>query len=107
MTPRQQQMALITEFDKLLGVKTNRNTAKWAAQDLIDSYGVDHVREILHWYASINPQAPTFGKFANKFEELESALREKRQSDAARAFNRKLMEERLAKSRSESHISGS
>ena len=104
MTPRQQQMALISEFDKLLGVKTNRNTAKWAAQDLIDSYGVDHVRDVLKWYASIKPQAASFAKFASKFEELESSLKEKRQSDAARAFNRKIMEERLAKSRSKSNF---
>lgn len=104
MTPRQQQMALIARFDKLATTKSNRNVEKWAAEDLMNSFELDHIFAVMDYYVKVC-RNPSFRHFVYNFETFDRARIEKANSDRTRAFNRKIMEERLARARSESNIS--
>lgn len=46
--------------------KFNRATAKWAARDLLESYGVDDCQRAVLWYAKVNirPDWNTFVRVA-------------------------------------------
>lgn len=56
MASAQQSNALMTFFSNECGnaPKFNRATAKWAARDLIDSYGFDTCKAAVLWYAKVS-----------------------------------------------------
>lgn len=49
VTPRQ-GTELMTFFAKTTGARFNRATAKWAAREMIESFGVQSCRDAVLWY---------------------------------------------------------
>ena len=48
----------------------NRNTEQWAARDLVDSYGMSTVLELIDYYISICPTTPKWDTFKWKCDDL-------------------------------------
>ena len=83
-TPKQ-STELMTYFAKTCpsAPRFNRATAKWAARDLIDSYGMDTCRKAIQWYGRVN-RSPDWNGFIRSADacvremELYNADKEKR-----------------------------
>jgi hypothetical protein len=48
----------------------NRNTAKWAARDIIDSFGMDECLSAIDWYFNVKPSNHDWTWYANNVEKL-------------------------------------
>ena len=63
MATAKQSSDLMTFFTKHCDAPPfNRAIAKWAARDLIDSYGVDACRQAVLWYSKVS-QRPNWDNF--------------------------------------------
>jgi hypothetical protein len=75
VTPKQ-GTELMTYFAKLTGTRFNRATAKWAARELIESYGLDTCRQAVLWYTKTAKQAkrvPDWNHFVRVADECVKA----------------------------------
>lgn len=76
MTKPQQSNDLMNlyakEYEKSTGSKLrlNRNTAKWAARDIIDSFGYDECINAVNWYFSVKDSGYDWNWFVNNTEKL-------------------------------------
>jgi hypothetical protein len=59
-------------YENKNGVKPrlNRNTAKWAARDIIDSFGMDECLSAIDWYFNVKPSNHDWTWYANNVEKL-------------------------------------
>lgn len=95
-TPNQKKIAVVTHFQKSFtqfsGGKhhmLNLNREKWAAGDLIDSYGYDRVFEMIDYYLH-NSTNKSWRNFCNKAQSVYDNM----ESDAADAEARRVMKQR-------------
>lgn len=66
----------------------NRNTAKWSARDLIESFGMDACLKAVDWYFYVKNDGHNWNWFANNMEKLYIARVEKEKDDMNRKINR-------------------
>jgi hypothetical protein len=75
MADRKDQMALLSKFEKhykfKYNVKPNLNrwAEAWAADAIIDSFGLHKCYEMLEYYFDVHP-SPTWKNFANQIDNL-------------------------------------
>jgi hypothetical protein len=68
--------------------KINRNTAKWAARDVVESFGIDDCRHAVDWYFRVKDVGHDWSWYANNIEKLINARNEKIKDDEARRVMR-------------------
>ena len=73
----------------------NRNTEQWAARDLIDSYGMSTVLELIDYYISITPTTPKWDIFKYRCNDLLTKKLEIEEDLKQREENRKKAKEWL------------
>ena len=62
----------------------NRNTAKWAARDIIESFGYNDCAEAIDWYFKVKERGHDWNWYTNNVEKLISARRDKERDDMER-----------------------
>ena len=70
--------------------KLNRNTAKWAARDIIDSFGVEDCKTALEWAYRVKTEPFTWEWYAANVEKLLKAS-EAANADLAQRIERRRM----------------
>jgi hypothetical protein len=98
---RQIRHALLTRYKKLAisnSTDTNINihVEQWAADSLIESYGLDMCYELLDYYFRIS-ETPSWKWFANNADKLYKNLQGKKEDDRIRSELRKQAKEWLDK----------
>lgn len=73
----------------------NRNTEQWAARDLVDSYGMPTVLELIDYYISISTTTPKWDTFKWKCDDLLTKKLEIEEDLKLREENRKKAKEWL------------
>ncbi len=101
MAQRQIRHALLTRYKKLAisnSTDTNINihVEQWAADSLIESYGLDMCYELLDYYFRIS-ETPSWKWFANNADKLYKNLQGKKEDDRIRSELRKQAKEWLDK----------
>jgi len=66
----------------------NKNTAKWSARDLVDSFGIDSCMKAVDWYFYVKQDNHSWNWFATNMEKLYIARVEKEKDDMNRKVNR-------------------
>lgn len=66
----------------------NRNTAKWAARDIIESFGLEECKAAIDWYFMVKDSGHDWNWYANNVEKLIVARQEKQRDDSIRRENR-------------------
>lgn len=77
-------------YQKVYGTKPiiNKNTAKWAARDLVDSFGFDECKKAVDWYFYVRDKGHDWSWFSSNMERLYFARKEKERDDEQRRVNR-------------------
>ena len=94
MAERKDQMALLSKFEKHYTFKydvkpnLNRWAEAWAADAIIDSYGLQKCYEMLEYYFDVHP-APTWRHFAGNINNLIEAKSRTEEDNAERLERRK------------------
>ena len=73
----------------------NRNTEQWAARDLVDSYGLPTVLELIEYYISIAEDTPKWDTFKYKADLLLDRKKMEEEDKLVRAENRRKAKEWL------------
>jgi hypothetical protein len=93
MADRKERMALLSRYSKLHTQKyeikpsLNLNVEQWAADALVESYGLNGCYEILDYYFKIN-SSPSWNFFAYNAEKILKAKKDKDQDDKERVERR-------------------
>ena len=101
MAERKDRMALLSRYSKHHTAKyeqkpsLNLNVEQWAADALIESYGMPMLYNLLEYYFNI-AQTPTWNYFAYNAEKILQAQRDKQQDDQERAERRRMAKEWLS-----------
>jgi len=101
MADRKDRMALLSRFNKFYVQRyeqksnMNLNVEQWAADALIESYGISDCYDILEYYFSI-AQEPSWNYFAYKTEKIINGKKEVEQDRVDRAERRKMAKEWLS-----------
>jgi hypothetical protein len=66
----------------------NKNTAKWAARDLVDSFGNDNCIKAVDWYFYVKDSNHSWNWFTGNMEKLHIARIEKERDDMQRKVSR-------------------
>jgi hypothetical protein len=66
----------------------NRNTAKWAARDLVDSFGLEESKSAIDWYFYVKETGHDWSWYSNNIEKLIIARNQKEKDDRDRMENR-------------------
>ena len=97
------KFAIISKFESLykqhgfVRQPINKYAEQWAADALIQSYGLNRVYELMDYYFSVNNN-PQWRNFALKASDLHMAMLMKAQDDEFRAKQRAKMKELLNES---------
>lgn len=97
------KFAVISKFEKLtkshgfVRPPINKYAEQWAADALIQSFGLDRTYEMMDYYFSVNSN-PQWKNFAIKASDIHMAMLMKAQDDAFRARQRAKMKELLDES---------
>lgn len=97
------KFAVISKFEKLckqnefVRQPINKYAEQWAADALIQSYGINRVYEIMDYYFAVSA-SPSWKQFAVRASDLHQAMVLKVQDDEFRAKQRKKMKELLDES---------
>ena len=100
MAERKDRMALLSRYSKLhtihYGSKAslNLNVEQWAADALIESYGMSGCYDMLDYYFN-TAQSPSWKWFANYADRIVDAIEARKQDDEERAQRRRLAQEWL------------
>ena len=100
MADRKDRMALLSRYAKLhtkhyeQRVTLNLNVEQWAADALIESYGLPECYDLLEYYFGV-AQSPTWKYFANYADKIIDAREEYQQDLKDRAERRKKAKEWL------------
>jgi hypothetical protein len=101
MAERKDRMALLSRYSKHHTAKyeekpsLNLNVEQWAADALIESYGMPMCYDLLGYYFSI-AQSPSWNYFAYNAEKILQAKKDKQQDDEERAERRRMAKEWLS-----------
>jgi hypothetical protein len=98
---KQLRHALLTKYKKLAIEKNidsniNIHVEQWAADSLIESYGLDMCYEILEYYFRVS-ETPSWKWFANNADKLYKNLQGKKEDDRIRAMLREQAKDWLGK----------
>ena len=101
MAQRQIRHALLARYKKLAisnstDININIHVEQWAADSLIESYGLDMCYELLDYYFRIS-ETPNWKWFANNADKLYKNLHSKKEDDRIRSELRKQAKEWLDK----------
>lgn len=95
MADRKDRMALLSRYSKYHAARyekkpsLNLNVEQWAADALVESYGLQGCYDILEYYFKVSPN-PNWNYFAYNAEKILQAQKDKIQDDFERAERRKL-----------------
>ena len=101
MAERKDRMALLSRFNKLYTQRyerksnTNLNVEQWAADGLVESYGISQCYDLLDYYFTI-AQDPTWNYFAYNAEKILNGKLEVEEDIKQRAELRKKAKEWLS-----------
>jgi hypothetical protein len=101
MAERKDRMALLSRYNKLYLQRyeqksnMNLNVEQWAADGLIESYGIGQCYDILEYYFSI-AQDPSWNYFAYNAEKIINGKAEVEQDNKDRQERRRLAKEWLS-----------
>ena len=101
MADRKDRMALLSRFNKFYLQRyeqksnMNLNVEQWAADALIESYGISECYDVLEYYFSI-AQEPTWNYFAYNMEKIINGKLEVEQDNRERKERRALAREWLS-----------
>jgi hypothetical protein len=101
MAERKDRMALLSRYSKFHTAKyeqkpsLNLNVEQWAADALIESYGIGPCYDVLEYYFSV-AQSPTWNYFAYNTEKILQARIDKQRDDEERAERRRMAKEWLS-----------
>jgi hypothetical protein len=94
-------MALLSRYSKFHTAKyeqkpsLNLNVEQWAADALIESYGIGECYDLLEYYFSV-ANSPSWNYFAYNTEKILQARLDKKQDDEERAERRRMAKEWLS-----------
>jgi hypothetical protein len=100
MVERKDRMALLSRYSKLHTAKyeekpsLNLNVEQWAADALIESYGIPECYDLLEYYFEV-AQSPTWKYFANYADKIIEARKQFQQDLKERAERRQKAKEWL------------
>ena len=95
MAERKERMALLSRYGKLHTAKyekkpmLNLNVEQWAADALIESYGIGECYDLLEYYFNVS-MSPSWNYFAYNCEKILQAKLDKIKDDQERIERRKL-----------------
>ena len=101
MAERKDRMALLSRYSKFHTAKyeqkpsLNLNVEQWAADGLIESYGLPGCYEILEYYFKVS-ENPSWSYFAYNAEKILQAQKDKKKDDEEREERRKMAREWLS-----------
>ena len=101
MAERKDRMALLSRFNKFYLQRyeqksnMNLNVEQWAADALVESYGISQCYDILEYYFSI-AQDPSWNYFAYNAEKILQAKKDKDRDEEERRERRRLAKEWLS-----------
>jgi hypothetical protein len=101
MADRKDRMALLSRYSKLHKIKyqekpiVNLNVEQWAADALIESFGLDVCYDMLQYYFDVSP-SPSWKYFANYADNIINAREQVVQDLRERAERRKKAKEWLS-----------
>ena len=102
-TPQKDKFAVISKFESLckkhghVRAPLYKYKEQWAADALVQSYGLSGTYELMDYYFSINDN-PHWTHFTVRAGDLYVAMKAKAQDDAYRAKQREIMKELLDES---------
>jgi hypothetical protein len=100
MADRTQRFALLSKYDKYYQLRYkekpiyNKWSEQWAADALVDSYGMEYCFDLLQYYFDVASK-PDWKYFSNYAQEIITSRKLKEQDDKERAERRKLAREWL------------
>lgn len=74
----------------------NKNTAKWSARDVVDSFGLDECKKAVDWYFAVKDSGHDWNWYSNNVERLIVARKTKEQDDEQRKITRMRAKQWLA-----------
>ena len=95
MAERKDRMALLSRYSKLHTIRyeqkpqLNLNVEQWAADALIESYGIHECYDLLEYYFEV-AQSPAWKYFANYADKIIDARKDRQQDLDERAQRRKM-----------------
>jgi hypothetical protein len=101
MADRKDRMALLSRYSKLHKIKyqekpiVNLNVEQWAADALIESFGLDVCYDMLQYYFDVSP-SPSWKYFANYADNIINSREQVVQDLRERAERRKKAKEWLS-----------
>lgn len=101
MAERKDRMALLSRYSKFYTAKyeekpsLNLNVEQWAADALVESYGLSQCYDILEYYFSV-AQDPNWNYFAYNTEKIINGKKETEQDKIERQERRKMAKEWLS-----------
>ena len=101
MAERKDRMALLSRYSKYHTAKyeqkpsLNLNVEQWAADALVESYGVSGCYDILEYYFKV-AENPSWNYFAYNAEKILQAQKDKARDDKERAERRQMAREWLS-----------
>ena len=100
MVEKKYRFALISKYKSLVKQKKlkeeniNVHTQQWAADALIESYGVEECYELLEYYVNVSA-SPSWKWFVNNADKVYDSRRAKLEDDATRKILREQAKEWL------------
>lgn len=101
MADKKDRFALISKYKSLTKNKglneenINIHVQQWAADSLIESYGIEECYSLVEYYVSVN-QSPTWTWFANNAHKVFEAKRAKAEDESTRKLLRQQAKEWLS-----------
>ena len=101
MADRKDRMALLSRYSKYHTAKyeqkpsLNLNVEQWAADALVESYGVSGCYDILEYYFKV-AENPSWNYFAYNAEKILQAQKDKARDDKERVERRQMAKEWLS-----------
>jgi hypothetical protein len=95
MADRTQRFALLSRYDKYHQLKYkekpvyNKWSEQWAADALVESYGLDACLDLLEYYFD-TARSPDWKYFSNYAQDIITAKKQKEQDDKERAERREM-----------------
>jgi len=101
MADRKDRMALLSRYSKYHTARyeqkpsLNLNVEQWAADALIESYGLPACYDLLEYYFKVS-ENPTWNYFAYSAEKILQAQKDRLRDDEERAVRRRMAKEWLS-----------
>ena len=100
MADKKDRFALISRYKKLIKEKNlneeniNIHIQQWAADSLIESYGIEQSYDLIEYYVGVSA-SPTWKWFVNNADKIYDAKKLKEEDDVARKLLREQAKEWL------------